>query len=124
MSTKSGALQEKPFSFKTRFENEDGQAGTNPEELIAAAHAGCFSMAFSARLEKEGHRPEQVKTECTLSMETDDQGPRIKSSHLKMEAKVPGLDESTFKKLAEEAKQNCPVSRLLDCDISLDASLT
>ena len=123
MSTKSVALQDKPFSFKTRFENESGEAGTNPEELIAAAHAGCFSMALCARMEQDGHKAEKVTTECTVSMDKDDTGPYVKSSHLKLKATVPGMDKATFDKLAKDAKENCPISRLLDCDIQLDAEL-
>lgn len=116
MDSPSGILQETPFSFATRFENEKG---TNPEELIAAAHAACFSMAFSNYLSQQGHVPEVVTTTATISLE----GGAINKMHLDVHGRVSGLDQAAFARMAGEA--NCPVSNLLDCglEISLEATL-
>ena len=95
------------YSFASRFENGEG---TNPEELIAAAHAGCFTMFLSAILEKDGFKPESLKTTATVYLELKDEGPRITRIDLVVEGKVPGIDAGTFKKYAETAKDNCPVS--------------
>lgn len=124
LNAQSGAFKDQPYNFRMRFEDESGKSGTNPEELIAAAHAGCFSMALSGQLEKAGHTAESIQTECTIVMEPDDKGPRVKTSHLKLQAKVPGIDQAAFDKAANDAKQNCPISRLLNCEIKLDASLS
>lgn len=114
----SGVLQDTPFSFATRFENA---RGTNPEELIAAAHAACFSMAFANYLSGKGHVPEEISTSATITLE----GTSITKMHLVTKGRVPGLDEATFKQLADEAEKSCPVSNLLrnGLTISLDASL-
>ncbi len=114
----SGVLNETPFSFATRFENAKG---TNPEELIAAAHAACFSMAFSNYLSSKGHVPDEISTKATISLENGS----INKMHLETTGKVAGLDEATFKQLAEEAEKSCPVSNLLrpGLTISLDANL-
>lgn len=110
------------YSFKTRF--EEGKDGTNPEELIGAAHAGCYSMALSAGLEGAGYTPESVNTDASVTEEQVDDGFKITKIHLQANAKVPGIDEQTFQKHAEEAKKNCPVSKALaGTQISLDAKL-
>lgn len=109
------------YSFGSRFEEGDG---TNPEELIGAAHAACFSMAFAAALEKAGHAPERVATTAAVDLRVGDEGPRISTIRLTTEAKVPGIDEATFRETAEGAKKNCPVSKALaGVDIELDATL-
>lgn len=123
MSSQSGVLKNQPYSFKTRFQNEDGQTGTNPEELIAAAHAACFSMALSNLLAEGDFSPESVDTRATLTM-TMEGGPKITAIHLKVEAKVPNLDADKFQAFAEDAKANCPVSQVLTADISLEAALS
>jgi OsmC subfamily peroxiredoxin len=114
----SGVLKQIPFSFKTRFENEPG---TNPEELIAAAHAACYSMAFSNHLSQQGHVPDTITTKATISMEDA----KISKMHLETRGKVDGIDNDTFKRLADEAEKKCPVSNLLrpGLTITLDASL-
>jgi len=120
ISTESGVLKETPYSFSTRFENG---IGTNPEELIAAAHAGCFSMAFSAELGRAGLVPESIRTTATITLEKTDAGFGVTESHLDMTAKIPGLDEAKFTAIANSAKAGCPISRLLNARISLDAKL-
>ena len=120
LSTGSGALANKPYSFKTRFE---GEPGTNPEELIGAAHAGCFSMAFSMILGQAGFTPEKIATTATVSLEPKDGGFAITSSHLDVEATIPGIDEATFQDLAAKAKAGCPVSKALNTEITMDAKL-
>jgi osmotically inducible protein OsmC len=120
LSTDSGVLDRTPFSFRTRFENE---AGTNPEELIAAAHAGCFTMALAFRLQSAGYTPDELSTEAAVSLEQDAGGFRISSSALTLRASVPDLDQETFARLAQDAEQNCPVSRVLNAQITLDAKL-
>lgn len=114
----SGVLHETPFSFATRFENAKG---TNPEELIAAAHAACFSMAFANYLSGQGHVPEEIATQATISLEDGS----INKMHLVAKGRVPGLEEADFKRLADEAEKACPVSNLLrsGLTITLDASL-
>lgn len=118
----SGAW-EGPYSFGSRFENE---AGTNPEELIGAAHAGCFSMALSGKLVEAGHPPEVIRTSAEVSLEPMRGGYRIKSIKLITTAIVPGIDEAAFRACAEDAKKNCPVSKALSggVDIELDATLS
>jgi lipoyl-dependent peroxiredoxin len=123
LTTASGALQERPYSTAARFESEDGTAGTNPEELIAAAHAGCFSMALSFRLGGAGHPPEELRTEATLSMRQDGVHWTITAVHLALRARVPGISEEAFREAAEAAKATCPVSQVLNAEITLDARL-
>ncbi len=120
MSSDSGVLADTQFSFSTRFENG---VGTNPEELIAAAHAGCFSMALSAELEKAELTPESISTNSTLTFEKTDAGFTITRIHLDVIATVPDADADTFAKIAEGAKGGCPVSRVLNAEITMDAKL-
>lgn len=120
ISTGSGALVDKPYSFKTRFE---GEQGTNPEELIGAAHAGCFSMAFSMILGMAGFTPEKIVTSATITLEPKDGGFAITASHLDVTATIPGIDEASFQDLAAKAKAGCPVSKLLNAMITMDAKL-
>jgi lipoyl-dependent peroxiredoxin len=121
LTTDSGVLDNTPYSFKTRFENEKG---TNPEELIAAAHAGCFTMALAFQLQGAGFTPTELSTEAAVSLEPEGQGFRIKSSALTLRATVPNLDQATFNKLAGDAEKNCPVSKVLNAEITLDAKLS
>ena len=109
----SGVLDKTPYSFKARFENEDGKLGTNPEELIAAAHAGCFNMALSVALGEEGFKPDELNTDATVKLEKTDGGFEITSIELKLAAKVPEIEESKFKELAQGAKEGCPISKAL-----------
>jgi osmotically inducible protein OsmC len=120
LSTDSGVLAETPYSFRTRFENEKG---TNPEELIAAAHAGCFTMALAFQLQGAGYTPLELATEAAVTLAPEGQGFRISRSALTLRAQVPELDESTFLRLAGEAEKNCPVSKVLNAEITLDAKL-
>lgn len=120
VSTESGTLQG-AYSFRSRFQDGDG---TNPEELIGAAHAGCFSMAFANILDQEGHDPARVHTTAKVTLGTGDGGPAITGIVLVCEAEVPGIDEPTFQDLAEKAKEGCPVSKALAAmSITLEASL-
>jgi osmotically inducible protein OsmC len=110
-----------PYSFRSRFESGDG---TNPEELIGAAHAGCFSMALAAGLSAAGHAPERIRTQATVEIEKQDSGFAITRIRLETEAKVPGIDEAEFREQAQTAKANCPVSKALaGTTIELDARL-
>src|SRR5579859_3105545 len=120
LSTDSGVLAQTPYSYRTRFENEKG---TNPEELIAAAHAGCFTMALAFQLQTAGYTPTELTTEAAVSLEPEGQGFAIKRSALTLRASVPMLDEATFRQLAEAAEKNCPVSKVLRAEITLDAKL-
>ena len=120
LTTDSGVLSETPYSYKTRFEN---QKGTNPEELLAAAHAGCFTMALAFQLQTAGYTPTELSTEAAVSLDAEGQGFRITRSVLTLRADVPGLDEETFLRLAGVAEKNCPVSRVLNAEITLDAKL-
>ncbi|MFL5286503.1 MAG: OsmC family protein [Rhodopila sp.] len=120
LTTQSGTLKDTPYSFRMRFGDEKG---TNPEELIAAAHAGCFSMATAFQLSGAGHPPESLDCNATLTMEQVPGGFRIAAIHLVLKAKVPGIDAGKFQDLAREAKENCPVSKVLNAEITLDASL-
>jgi len=120
ISTGSGALVAKPYSFRTRFE---GEPGTNPEELIGAAHAGCFSMAFSMILGLAGFTPERIETTATVTLEKKDDGFAVTASHLEVTATVPGIGEPAFQDAAEKAKANCPISKLLNATITMDAKL-
>jgi len=121
LSTDSGVLSDTPYSFKTRFEN---QKGTNPEELIAAAHAGCFTMALAFQLQGAGYTPTELTTEAAISLDPQDGGGfKITKSALTLTASVPGLDQETFDRLAETAEKTCPVSRLLNAEITLAKTL-
>jgi len=120
LTTQSGVLKESQYGFKTRFEQGPG---TNPEELIAAAHAGCFTMALAFQLSGAGHTPESLNTEAKVSLEQEGSGWAIKAVALTLQAKVPGCSPEEFQKLANEAKANCPVSKVLNAAISLDAKL-
>jgi osmotically inducible protein OsmC len=113
-------LSKTPYSFKTRFENEKG---TNPEELIAAAHAGCFTMALAFQLQKAGYTPVELGTDAAVSLDPDGEGFRITRSALTLRAKVPNLAEGLFAELTRDAELNCPVSKLLKAEITLDAKL-
>jgi osmotically inducible protein OsmC len=120
LTTESGVLRATPYSFSTRFE---GVKGTNPEELIAAAHAGCFSMALSAELGKAGLTPDTISTEAAVTLEKKDQGFTITKSHLEVTGKVPGADQAKFQEIANAAKKGGPVSRLLNAEITMNARL-
>ena len=119
MSVQSGAFKDLPFSFKTRFGDEPG---TNPEELIGAAHAGCFSMAFSNELAKAGLTPESVATKATVTLDTS-KGADITAVLLETVASVPGADEAKVREIAEAAKKGCPVSKVLNAEITLDLTV-
>jgi osmotically inducible protein OsmC len=119
----SGALTDQPYSTLTRFEDESGRAGTNPDELIAAAHASCFSMALAYQLSGAGHPPEELSAESVLDMQKGDAGWSITGSHLTVKGKVPGVSKEQFQELANKAKEGCPVSRALSVPITLDAQL-
>lgn len=120
ISTQSGALKEHPYGFAMRFE---GVPGTNPEELIGAAHAGCFTMALSLILGEAGLTAEQMDTTAVVTLEKGAEGFSIPAIHLTLKARIPGADDKTFQELATKAKANCPVSKLLKADITLDAQL-
>ena len=120
ISSASGVLQNTPYSFSTRFENIPG---TNPEELIAAAHAGCFSMALSAQLAGANLTPSSIETTATLSLEKLDSGWSITAVHLDVVGRVPNADPGTFQKAAENAKTGCPVSKVLKANITMNAKL-
>jgi lipoyl-dependent peroxiredoxin len=120
ISTQSGVLADTQYSFSTRF--EEGK-GTNPEELIAAAHAGCFTMALSAQLGTAGKTAESIQTEATVTMDKTDAGPTITAVHLKVRGKVPGASPTDFQSAAEAAKKGCAVSRVLNAQITMEAKL-
>lgn len=120
ISTETGVLNKAPYGFKARF--EDGP-GTNPEELIGAAHAACFSMAFSLMLGEAGLTPTSIETEAAVSLEKTAEGFSIPSVHLTVVANIPGIDQAKFTELANKAKTGCPVSKLLNAKITMDASL-
>lgn len=120
ISTQSGILKATPYGFSTRFENEPG---TNPEELIAAAHAGCFTMALSAQLGEAGMTAESLRTNATVTLDKVDDGFAITAIHLDLTAKIPGADKAKFDEAANKAKLGCPVSKLFKADITLDAKL-
>jgi osmotically inducible protein OsmC len=120
ISTASGTLKSTPYSFHTRF--EEGK-GTNPEELLAAAHAGCFTMAVSAQLAGAGLKADSLETTCTISLEQTEGGFAITESHLAMTAKIPGATPEAFEKATQAAKAGCPVSKLYNTKITLDARL-
>jgi osmotically inducible protein OsmC len=120
ISTETGVLRDAPYGFKSRF--EDGK-GTNPEELIGAAHAGCFSMALSLMLGEAGLTADKIETHAAVSLEKVGDGFEITSSHLTVTAKIPGADKAKFEELANKAKAGCPVSKLLKAKITMDATL-
>jgi len=120
ITTQSGVLSDAPYSFVTRFENGKG---TNPEELIAAAHAGCFTMALSAQLGTMNFTPQSLRTSAKLTLEKLDAGWTISKIHLDVSARVAGISASAFESAAASAKANCPISRLLKAEITMDAHL-
>jgi osmotically inducible protein OsmC len=120
MSTQTGVLSNAPYSFRTRFEDAPG---TNPEELLAAAHAGCFSMALSAQLSQAGLTPESIETSCAITLEKQPDGFAITSSHMDVKARVPGASQEAFDKAVLAAKTGCPVSKLYKTNISVSAQL-
>ena len=120
ISTETGVLRDAPYGFKSRFENGKG---TNPEELIGAAHAGCFSMALSLMLGNEGMTPEKIETHAEVTLDKVGEGFEITASHLKVIAKIPGADKAKFEQVANKAKESCPVSKLLKAKITMDARL-
>jgi osmotically inducible protein OsmC len=120
LSSDSGVLANTPYSFRTRFENE---RGTNPEELLAAAHAGCFTVALAFRLQAAGYTPTELNTEAAVTLEQDKESFRISRSALTLTASLPNLDQDTFDRLARDAEQNCPLSKVLKAEITLDAKL-
>ena len=120
LSTASGALKDYPYGFAARFE---GKPGSNPEELIGAAHAGCFTMALSLILGEAGLTAERMETRADVTLEKLDSGFAITKIHLTLKARIPGADKAKFEELAGKAKANCPVSKLLKADITLDATL-
>src|SRR5579863_3928825 len=120
VSTESGVLAGTPYSFRTRFE---GEKGTNPEELIAAAHAGCFSMSMAFVLQGAGYTPAELNVEAAVTIEPEGEGFRISRSALTLRAQVPNLDQAAFARMAGEAEKNCPVSKVLNAAITLEAKL-
>ena len=121
ISTQSGVLRDAQYSFSTRFENG---IGTNPEELIAAAHAGCFTMALSAQLDSVGNKADELNTTAVVTMEKTEDGPTVTKIHLTTRARVPNIEKDKFDELAKKAKEGCPISRLLKAaEITLDAQL-
>ncbi|MFL2592814.1 MAG: OsmC family peroxiredoxin [Flavobacteriaceae bacterium] len=119
LSAQSGAFNKMPYSFKTRFENDNGKLGTNPEELIAGALSGCFNMKLAFVLNESNFNPDELNTVATLTFEDG----KIISIDLNLKAKVPGINKDKFDLLAEEAKNNCPISGALNCEINLNATL-
>jgi osmotically inducible protein OsmC len=120
LSSDSGVLSDTAYSFKTRFESEKG---TNPEELIAAAHAGCFAMALAFQLQTSGYNPTELDASAAVSLDKDGPGFRISRSALTLRAQVPGIDKAKFQELVQAAKEGCPVSKLLNAEITLDWTL-
>jgi osmotically inducible protein OsmC len=120
VSTQSGVLSDARYDFNTRFENE---AGTNPEELVAAAHASCFTMALSFALAKAGHEDGTLDTKAAVTLDKDGDGFKVTKSALTLTARIPGLSQSEFDRIAAEAKAGCPISKLLNAEITLDATL-
>jgi osmotically inducible protein OsmC len=121
LTSDSGILDQTAYSYRTRFENEKG---TNPEELIAAAHAGCFTMALSAQLAQAGLKADSLETSCTITLEQKEGGFAITGSHLELKAKVPGATQEAFEKATQAAKAGCPVSKLYNTAITLNATLS
>ena len=120
ISTRSLVLEDEPYGFATRFE---GAQGTNPEELIAAAHAACFTMATSFALAQAGHSEGTLDTTCEVTLDKDGAGFKVTSSALVLTASIPGIGEADFGRIADEAKANCPISKLLNCEVTLTRSL-
>lgn len=120
VSAQSGVLSDQPYGFATRFEDAPG---TNPEELIAAAHASCFTMATSFALARAGHSEGTLDTQCAVTLDKDGDGFKISKSALTLTARIPGIDEAEFFRIADEAKAGCPVSKVLNCEITLERSL-
>lgn len=120
LTTPSGVLSNAPYSFLSRFENANG---TNPEELIAAAHAGCFAMALSAQLATMNFTPQSLRASSTVTLEKLDVGWTISKAHLELTARIPGISQAAFESAAHSAETNCPVSRLMKAEITLTASL-
>ena len=120
LSTETGVLKEAPYGFESRFENGKG---TNPEELIGAAHAGCFSMALSLMLGNAGLTPEKIETHAQVTLDKVGEGFEITASHLSVKARIPGASEAQFQQIANQAKTGCPVSKLLKAKITMDAQL-
>jgi osmotically inducible protein OsmC len=120
LTTDSGVLSEQPYSYRTRFEN---QKGTNPEELLAAAHAGCFTMALAFQLQAAGFAATEISTEAAVSLVPDGGGFKIDKSALTLRAAIPGIDQAKFLELAGAAETGCPVSKLFKAEITLDAAL-
>ena len=120
ISTESGALKEAPYGVKARFESGPG---TNPEELIGAAHSGCFAMAFSLMLGEAGFTAERIEVRAAVTLEKTGDGFSITSSHLDVTAKIPGIDQARFTEIANQAKAGCPVSKVLKTNITMDAKL-
>ncbi len=123
LDTQSGVLRSHPYSFRTRFEDEEGRSGTNPEELIAAAHAGCFTMQLSFLLSNAGFTPTELKTQAALTMGPVDGKPTISKIVLTLDATVPNISDADFQRIAAEAKATCPVSRVLNAELELVAKL-
>jgi osmotically inducible protein OsmC len=124
LTTQSGAFKDQPYSFKTRFQSEDGKAGTNPEELLAAAHAGCFAMALSFALGNAGHPPQELTATANVDLGKVGEGFAITNIALEVSAKVPGIDAQKFQTIAEAAKRDCPLSKALAATpITLSAKL-
>jgi osmotically inducible protein OsmC len=120
LTTDSGILSDTPYTFKTRFESDPG---TNPEELIAAAHAGCFSMALAFQLQGAGFTPTELATEAAVTLVPEGGGFKISKSALTLQAKVPNIDRAKFEELARAAEKNCPVSKVLNAEITMDFTL-
>jgi osmotically inducible protein OsmC len=120
VSTQSGVLKDSRYGFNTRFE---GEPGTNPEELIAAAHASCFTMALSFALAGAGHNEGNLETEAKVKLDQDGAGFKVSRSDLRLTASVPGIEEAELRRLAEEAKQNCPISKVLNAAMTLDVTV-
>ena len=124
ITTQSGAFSSQPYSFNTRFQSEDGRAGTNPEELLAAAHSGCFAMATSFALSSAGHPPDELKVNATVQLDRQGEAFTVTGIHLDLEARVPGIDDAGFQAAAKGAKENCPLSKALAAvPITLSAKL-
>ncbi len=121
ISTQSGVLKDSLYGFNTRFE---GEPGTNPEELIAAAHASCFTMALSFALADAGHNEGNLETEAKVKLDQDGAGFKVSRSDLRLTASVPGIEEAELRRLAEEAKQNCPISKVLNAEMTLDVTVS
>jgi len=125
LTMQSGVFRDQPYSFQTRFQSEDGKAGTNPEELLGAAHAGCYAMALSFALTGAGHAPKELNVTASVDLQKDGDGFTIKTIALDLVARVPGIDPAKFQGLADEAKKACPLSKALAATpITLSAKLS